>query len=296
MILRSLLFVPADSQRKQARALDAGADALILDLEDSVAPSAKLAARQQAVAFLQARPADARWLPIVRVNPLSSGLLLDDLTAIIGAPLSAILLPKADGPADVAVVSHYLTALEARAGVALGSTKLIVLATETARALATIGGYAHAGLDRLIGLTWGAEDLPADLGALAKTDADGSLSFTYRLARSLCLAAARAAGVAPIETVFTNVRDADGLTAWATAARREGFSGQLAIHPDQVPIINAAFTPSAEAVAQAQAVLAAFAAAPGAGVVSLEGRMLDAPHRRQAERTLALAAQLADWA
>lgn len=288
--LRSLLFVPGDSERKQAKALAAGADALILDLEDSVAESQLVPARQRVRAFLEAhRDAGTRtperW---VRVNSLASGKLLDDLVAVIGGRPDGLVLPKVSAPAEVVEVSHYLSALEAQAGLAVGSTRLIVIATETPRALLTLGGYDTAVQTRLAALTWGMEDLSAALGASSKTLPDGSLTPPLELARSLCLIAAAAAGVLAIDGVYANFRDSAGLQREAARARRDGFTAKLAIHPDQVPLINAAFTPSAEEVEYARRVVAAFAATPDAGVTSLDGRMLDRPHLVLAQRVLEL--------
>ena len=287
-MIRSFLFVPGDSERKLARGMACGADALILDLEDAVAPPQKPVARAMVAAALvaQARTPEL-W---VRINPLDAGGL-DDLAAVVRAAPDGIVVPKVDGPADVQRLTHYLDALERRDGVARPA-RILPVATETARAPFGLGGFADAGLARLHGLTWGAEDLSAALGA-STNQQDGAWAFTYRMARSLCLLAAKAAGVEPIETVFTDLRDPEGLRRGCEAAAAEGFTGRLAIHPDQVPIINQAFMPGAGAVAHAQRVLAAFAAAPGAGAVSLDGHMLDMPHLKQAEGVLARQAAFA---
>jgi len=286
--LRSLLFVPGDSERKQARALTAGADALILDLEDSVSESQLGPARQRVRAFLDAhRDAGTpeRW---VRVNSLSSGKLLEDLVAVIGGRPDGLVLPKVSAPAEVVEVSHYLSALETQAALPVGSTRLMVIATETPRALLTLSGYDAAVQTRLAALTWGMEDLSAALGASSKTLPDGSLTPALELARALCLIAAAAAGVQAIDGVHANFRDSAGLQREAARARRDGFTAKLAIHPDQVPLINAAFTPTAEEVDYARRVVAAFAATPDAGVTSLDGRMLDRPHLVLAQRVLEL--------
>ncbi len=288
--LRSFLFVPGDSEKKLAKAQDAGADALILDLEDAVAPIAKPAARALIAAFLRDRPRARRATQLwVRINPLDTDLALTDLSAIVEAAPDGVILPKADGPAEVLRLSHYLDALEARAGVEAGSIRILPVATETAAAPFHLGDYAGAGLARLYGLTWGAEDLSAAIGASTNLGEDGRWAFTYRMARSLTLLAARAAGVAPIETLYADFRDEAGLRAHCRSARAEGFVGRLAIHPAQVAPINESFTPSAEEIAHARRVIAAFDAAPGAGTVGLDGKMLDIPHLKQAQGVLALA-------
>ena len=282
-IPRSWLFVPGDSERKLAKGAASGADALIVDLEDSVAPANLPAARKLAAAFIAAGARPRIW---VRVNALASGLALADLAAVLPAGPDGIVLPKADSAADVLVLGHYLSALEVAAGRAAGGTKIMVVATETPAALFALGSYANAGA-RLVALTWGAEDLAASLGAASNRVEGGGYEFTFQLARSLCLAGAVAACVAPIDTVFVDFRDRAGLAREAQAARRAGFVGKLAIHPDQVALINEAFTPDAAEIAHAERVVAAFAADPGAGVVAIEGRMIDMPHLKQARRILA---------
>ena len=289
MIPRSLLFVPADSERKLAKGLSSGADALILDLEDSVSPERKAVAREMAAAFVaENRAGPALW---VRINPLAEGGLAD-LVAIVRARPAGLVIPKPDGPSDLVALGLMLDALEARDGVET-RIPLIPIATETPKAVLSLGAYAQVSVPRLAGITWGAEDLAAALGARANRGPDGGLDLTYRLARSSCLIAAKAAGVAAIDTVWTDFSDAAGFAADCAAAAREGFSGRMAIHPNQVAIINAAFTPSAEEVAQARQVVEAFAAAPGAGVVNLGGKMLDVPHLKQARALLAQAAAFA---
>jgi citrate lyase subunit beta/citryl-CoA lyase len=287
--MRSLLFVPADSERKLARARQSTADALILDLEDGVAAPAKPSARERAAALLGDRPAGPALY--VRINGLESGLAAADLDAVVPARPDGIILPKAAGGGDVKRLSAMLAAREALAGLAEGAFKIIPIATETPAALFTLGSYAGAST-RLAGLTWGAEDLSTALGAEATRDAAGALTEPYRLARSLCLAGAAAANVPAIDTVFTRLRDSAGLEAEATAGRRDGFAGKLAIHPDQVAVINAVFTPSAAAIARAAAIVRAFAAADGAGSIDFEGQMLDRPHLSQAERLLVRAKAL----
>lgn len=289
--LRSWLFIPGDSEKKLGKVDACGADAVILDLEDSVAAANKPAGRALVAAFVGERPRGARpgqlW---VRINPFDSGLTLDDLVAVVGAAPDGIMLPKCDGPNDIHRLSHYLDALEAQAGVAPGSIKIVPVATETAAAPFTLGAYAGAGLDRLLGLTWGAEDLSAALGASSNLDLAGGWALTYRLVRSLTLLGAKAAGIQAIDTLYVDFRDEAGLRESSRAARAEGFTGRLAIHPAQVAAINASFMPSPEEIAHAQRIVAAFAAAPGVGTVGLDGRMVDLPHLKQAEGLLALAA------
>ena len=290
--LRSLLFVPGDSERKQAKALGSGADALILDLEDSVAPAQLPAARTQVRQFLsrQAASSAQRW---VRVNGPASGLLLEDVAAVIAGRPDGIVLPKVSSAGEVAQASKRLGELEGKAGIEVGSTRLIVIATETPLALLKLADYTVGapGLERLAALTWGMEDLSAALGAASKTEPDGSLTPVFELARSLCLVAAAAAAVQAIDGVHADFRDTAGLARAAARARRDGFTAKLAIHPDQVPIINAAFSPSAAEVERARRVVAAFAASPGAGVTSLDGQMLDRPHLILAQRILALSSR-----
>jgi len=288
MILRSLLFVPGDSERKLAKAETNPADALILDLEDSVAAERRPFARGLVKEFLLAHRDRSHRQLWVRINPLDGRDALPDLTAVLDGAPDGIILPKTNGVADIIRLGYYLDALEARLGFTLGGVKIIPVSTETPRALFQMGSYAD-GAPRLIGLTWGAEDLATALGAASNRTEAGVLEHTYLLARSLCLAAAAAAGIQAIDTVFTDFRNAAGLEAEARAARAAGFSGKLAIHPDQVEVIHRAFTPSAKEIEEAKRVVAAFAAHPGAGTVGLEGRMLDRPHLLQAQKILALA-------
>jgi citrate lyase subunit beta/citryl-CoA lyase len=284
--MRSLLFVPGDDERKLAKGLASGADALIVDLEDSVALDRKQAARHIARDFIAAarRNADAPRL-ILRVNALSSGLCDADLDGVMQACPDAVMLPKAEGGASVQHLGAKLAVREAEHELADGSVKVIAIATETGRAMFQLGTYAGASR-RLIGLTWGAEDLSAELGAETNRLADGSYADPYRLARSLTLFGAAAAEIDAIDTVYTSFRDAEGLKAECEAARRDGFTGKMAIHPAQVPVINAVFTPSAEAVEKARAIVAAFAANPDLGVVGIDGEMIDMPHLKRAERLL----------
>lgn len=284
MLPRSWLFVPADSERKLARVRDAGADAVILDLEDAVVPERKALARQMSAAFLNAHAGSSGPPLWVRVNPYSSGLMHDDLAAVMPACPAGIVLPKPDSIADVRELDRALCELES-ATPGRAATPIVAIATETALAVATLSGYVRPPA-RLLALTWGAEDLAADLGAQVNRDADGEFRFTYQLVRGLCQIAAAASGRPAIETLTLDYRDEAAVARRAARAAEDGFSGMLAIHPAQVPIINAAFTPTAAQVAFARRVLAAFSAAPDAGAVQLEGRMLDRPHRLQAERLL----------
>jgi citrate lyase subunit beta/citryl-CoA lyase len=276
--LRSLLFVPGDRPDLMQKALGAEADALILDLEDSVALQSKPQARINVATFLQREP---RPVPLfVRINPLQSGLTDQDLDAILGAAPDGLMLPKAEGAESVLEVGRRSSA---RGGPA---TPILPIATETAAAIFRLGEYA-AVAGRLAGLTWGAEDLSAAVGAASAREVDGSLAAPYELARALTLFAAHAAEVPAIETVYPAFRDHDGLSRYVARAARDGFAGMMAIHPSQVKIINAAFTPSAEAVARARRIVAEFAKHPGAGVLSIDGAMVDAPHLKQAQRVLA---------
>jgi citrate lyase subunit beta/citryl-CoA lyase len=279
--MRSLLFVPADSERKIARALASGADVVILDLEDSVAAANKQAARRLAAEVLGSQRRAGPML-IVRVNGLGSGLTEADLEAVMPAGPDGLMQPKTRKGEDV-------KALAAMTGG--GNLPIIAIATETARALFGIETYLDA-VPPLAGLTWGAEDLSSDLGSQSSRDETGRLTDPYRLARTLCLIGARAAGLEPIDTVYVNYRDRDGLEAECRAAARDGFTGKLAIHPDQVEPINRTFTPAPDAVARARRIVDAFKAAGEAGVVGLDGEMLDRPHLVRAEQLLARAARL----
>ena len=280
MRLRSLLFVPGDRPDRMEKALASGADALILDLEDAVAGAAKPEARRFVAEFLGAHPGANLW---VRVNPLDVPENERDLAAVLPARPHGIVLPKADGGASVDELARRMT----ERGNA--TAQILAIATETPAAVFQLGSYG--GAKRLAGLTWGAEDLPAAIGAATSREEDGRYTAPYELVRSLCLFGAAAAGVAPIETVYPAFRDLGGLAAYAARARRDGFTGMMAIHPDQVGPINAAFTPSEAELAQARAVVEAFEANPGAGALSLDGRMIDRPHLLQAQRTLAAAAE-----
>jgi citrate lyase subunit beta/citryl-CoA lyase len=286
--MRSLLFVPADSPRKLEKALSTGADALIVDLEDSIAAERKVQARASALSFLTEVSATVlRPRLYVRVNGLQTGLTDADLDVVAGRP-DGIMLPKAEGGAAVVHLDAKLTANEAIHGLVDGGIDVIALATETAAALFLAGTFAGSS-PRLKGLTWGAEDLSAELGAEANRDSVGRFLDPYRLARSLCLAGAAAARVQAIDTVAVDFRNLERLRRDYQEARRDGFTGALAIHPAQVALINEVFTPSADAIAQARAVIAAFAADPGAGVVGINGLMYDRPHLAKAEQLLARA-------
>jgi citrate lyase subunit beta/citryl-CoA lyase len=268
---RSWLFVPADSERKIAKALESHADALIFDLEDTVVPAQKAAARA-ILKNLPKRSGGPVWW--VRVNPLASEHHKDDLEVLGIADIHGIVLPKAEGGTDVIELSHRT-----------GTIPIHAIVTETPGSLFNLMSYQTPG-SPLVAMSWGAEDLSAALGASSKYDESGELAFTYKLARSLCLAGAVAAGVQAVDGVFADFRDEERLKREAEAARREGFTGKLAIHPDQVSVINAAFTPSAEDVRQAEEIVAAFEARPNAGVLSVGGKMVDRPHLVQARRVL----------
>lgn len=293
MTARSWLFVPGDSERKQAKAVESGADALILDLEDSVAPARRSRAREQVRAFLRSRePRGAqRWW--VRVNGLASGELLADLAAVMAGAPDGIVLPKISSLEEVLEVHHYLSALEQREQLTGESTGLLVIATETPRAVLGLARFAEpaAGrqppVSRLAALTWGIEDLSAALGVREKLASDGTPTLTFDLARSLCVLAAAAAGVQAIDGVHAEFSDSQGLARELVRARRDGFTGKLAVHPDQVEPINAAFTPTESEISHARRIVAAFAASPDVGVTSIDGKMVDRPHLLQAQRLLA---------
>jgi citrate lyase subunit beta/citryl-CoA lyase len=292
--MRSLLFVPADAPAKLDKALGCGADAIIVDLEDSVAPERKATARDAAAAFLAAAMGRARVLHptrpyvLVRINGLATGLADADLDAIVAARPDAIMLPKAEGGASIMHADAKLAAREALHGLPDGHVKIVAIATETAQSLFLAGTYRGASA-RLTALTWGAEDLSADLGAEANRDGQGQFLDPYRLARTLCLAAAAAAEVLALDTVHVDFRNQAGLRRECEEARRDGFQGKMAIHPAQVATINDVFTPKPEAIASAKAIIAAFAGQPGAGVVGIAGVMYDRPHLAKALRLLARA-------
>ena len=288
--MRSLLFVPADGGKKLDKAMASGADAVIVDLEDSVAAQGKTGARQSAADFVKdAISQTKRPRLIVRINGLATGLADDDLDAVVPARPDAIMLPKAEGGAGVIHADAKLAVREAMSGLPDGHIKIIAIATETATALFLAGTYRGASA-RLEGLTWGAEDLSAELGAETNRDPDGRFLDPYRLARALCLAGAAAAQVQAIDTIAADFRDIAALRRETEEARRDGFTGKMAIHPAQVPIINEVFTPTAEAVAKARALVAAFESNPGMGTIGIAGVMYDRPHLERARRLLARAA------
>jgi citrate lyase subunit beta / citryl-CoA lyase len=284
--MRSLLFIPGNDSRKLTKGLDCGADALIVDLEDSVPETEKSHARAVCAEFV--RENQARLPIFVRVNALATGLILDDLAAVVRAQPYGIVLPKCESGRDVARVDAYLSALEARDGLPVGSLRILPIVTETAAALFEMKSYAHEAGQRLCGMMWGGEDLATDVGAAANR-AEGLYTPPFQLARSLCLFGAVGVGVAAIDAVYPDFRDLDGLRAEAQAGVAAGFSMKAAIHPAQVAIINEIFTPSAERLHEAAAVVAAFAAQPTAWAVNINGRMFDRPHLRAAERVLARA-------
>lgn len=288
MRLRSLLFVPGDSERKLAKSAGVKSDVLILDLEDSVAPSQKAVARDRVRAFLTGSAEGSATQLWVRINPVDLPEAMLDLAAVMGAKPDGIIQPKTRSPDDVIRLSHYLDAFEAQHGLRPGKTKILPVATETPEALFSMGGFARCG-GRLAGLTWGAEDLSTAVGAMTNKQEDGNWSHPYQLARSLCLFGAHAAGVPAIDTLYADFRDPAGLRASCATARRDGFSGKIAIHPDQVAVINECFTPSTEEIAHARRIIALFDANPGVGTLAMDGMMLDIPHLRQAQRIAALA-------
>jgi citrate lyase subunit beta / citryl-CoA lyase len=287
-MMRSLLFVPGDSERKLAKAEGVAADILILDLEDSVAPSKKEESRARVREYLAAHRDRTRTRLWVRINPLDTRESLVDLTAVVAARPDGIVQPKIRGVEDIIRLSHYLDALEAQGGLAPGQVRILPVATETPRAIFSLGELAPCG-GRLAAVTWGAEDLSAVLGAVTNKHENGDWSHPYQLTRSLCLFAAGAAGVPAIDTLFADLVDAAGLRTACAAARRDGFAGKIAIHPDQIEIINELFTPTADEVARAQRIVALFAANPGVGTISMDGRMLDLPHLHLAQKVVALA-------
>jgi len=287
--IRSFLFIPGDSEKKMGKVDGIAADAFIFDLEDAVAPARKPMARAMVPAFLKDRPRDGRNSQLwVRVNPLDTPWTLEDLAAIVPATPDGIMLPKVNGPNDVARVSDYLDALETAAGMEVGSIRILPVATETAIAPFHLGDYAEAKLERLYGLTWGAEDLSSAIGASGNTDATGEWTHTYKMVRSLCLLGAKAAGAEAVDTLYVDFHDPEGLRVSCKASRAEGFSGRVAIHPAQVDIINEAFSPSEEEIAFARRVIDLFAANPDSGTLGLDGKMLDMPHLKQAQKTLAM--------
>lgn len=291
-VLRSWLFVPGDSERKLEKGRANAADALILDLEDSVANDRQQIARDTVRAFLSANRDRARQQLWVRINPLDTELSLPDLAAVMPGAPDGIVLPKVYSAADVNTLANYLSALETREGLALGSTKIHSVATETAASLLQFHTYLKDVSDRLVAMTWGAEDLAAALGASDNRNPDsGQYDDPYLMAKSLCLSTARAIGIQPVGVVYVNFRDLQGLEADCLRDRRSGFVGKIAIHPDQAEVINRAFTPSDEEIAYARRVIDTFERNPGLGTVGMDGKMLDMPHLKQARNVLALAEQ-----
>lgn len=287
-MLKSLLFVPGDSDKKMAKAQSTAASALILDLEDSVSIDRIDVARGMVKEYLLShpdRPRQQRW---VRINPLCGPLSLSDLVAVVPGAPDGILLPKIEAANDIVALDHYLTALESREGVPAGSIRIIPVATETPQAMFALGSYRDVS-PRLIGLTWGAEDLSTALGASTNRVDSGEYEFTYQLARSMCLVGASAAGIQAIDTITPDFRDHARLEREVRASRRAGFTGKIAIHPDQVDAINAGYSPDDEELRHAQSVIAAFERAGGAGAVQLDGKMLDKPHLVQALRVITMA-------
>lgn len=286
MRLRNLLFVPADSEKKFARGRESGADGLILDLEDSVAPGNKAAAREGLAGWIADHAGPRDWSFWVRINPFGTGLTEADLAAVVRPGLDGLILPKAGGGADLHRLDALLAPLEAAQGMVPGHVKVIVVATETAGAMFSLGSYAPAH-PRLVALTWGAEDLAAVVGATSNKEADGSWTSPYQLARSLCLFAAANAGVEAIDTLYADFRDEAGLEAACRIARRDGFTGRLAIHPAQVAGIVRGFAPSEADLALARRVVAVFSENPGLGTIGIDGKMYDIPHLKAAQRVLA---------
>ena len=283
--MRSLLFVPGDSERKLEKGFGAGADVVIVDLEDSVTATNKAAARAVAAGFIGAHRHQTTAAIYVRVNDLSTGLTDDDLSALVPAKPDGIMLPKSNSGQDVQQLAAKLRVHEAENGLPDSGIRILPIITETAAGVLAAASYAGASA-RLAGLTWGAEDLSAAIGARSARDDRGRYTDVFRLARSMTILAASAADIPAIDTVFPDFRNMTAFEAECREAERDGFTGRMAIHPAQVPVINAAFTPSAEAVERSQAIVAAFAAAGNPGVVGIDGKMYDRPHLRLAERLL----------
>jgi len=285
--VRSILFVPADSERKIEKSTTSGADAVVLDLEDSVSQSRLGYARDLVADYLQNkfdRNPQKIW---VRVNPLNSAFILDDLTSVIKGAPDAVLLPKCFSGQDVHVLDNYLTILERREGVSDGHIQIVPVATETPQAMFGLDSYRNCSA-RLLGLTWGAEDLSSAVGASTNKDSDGRLSFTYQLARSLCLLGSKSANALAIDGIFADFRDSEGLRTEVAQSRKDGFNAKFAIHPAQIEIINEGFLPDEAEIQHARAVVEAFATQEGQGAVQLDKVMLDRPHLTQAKRILAI--------
>lgn len=289
MYLRSMLYVPGDDDRKLAKADDSGADAVVLDLEDSVAAGNRAAARRKVNQFLEDRPIRDRHYQLwVRINAFDDSALTD-LAAVVSASPDGIVLPKINGPEDVSRLEHCLDALEVREGVEPGAIKICAVATETPGAVLRLHEFAQARLPRLVALNWGAEDLSAAIGASTNLDASGHWALTYRWARSAVLLAAKAAGVQAMDTVYVDYRDTEGLVAASRESAQEGFTGRVAIHPSQVAPINAQFAPSGDDVALARKIVAAFQENDDAvGTIGIDGKMFDIPHLKRAQHLLAM--------
>ncbi len=288
MKLRSLLFVPGDSERKLSKSVTVAADALIIDLEDSVAPENKARARNLTREFLSEHARHKQlW---VRINPVNEAAALEDLESIMPGRPYGIVQPKTNSPDDVLRLGQSLEGFEKELGIEPGSTRILPVSTETPLAIFSLGEYVNCD-ERLAGLTWGAEDLGTAIGALANKDREGNWTPPFQLARNLCLFAAHAAGVAAIDTIHAEFHEPEGLRVSCDEARRDGFSGKLAIHPDQVAVINAAFTPNEEEIIQARRIVELFAANPGEATLSLDGVMLDIPHLKHARHVLSMAAE-----
>ncbi|MFV0493271.1 MAG: HpcH/HpaI aldolase/citrate lyase family protein [Pseudorhodobacter sp.] len=284
--IRSILFVPADSPRKIEKAFGTNADALVLDLEDSVMPARKAEAREALANLLSHPSMDYAGQLWVRINPLSTGMAIDDLCAVVTRKLDGIILPKCTGPRDVQTTSNYIDALVAKSGLTDDDIGILAVVTETAAAPFALGEYHKHDLPRLWGMTWGAEDLSSAIGAATNKTSQGEWALTYRMVRSQCLLAAKACGVNAIETLYVNFHDPEGLHSSSLEARREGFTGRFAIHPDQIDPINAAFMPAAAEVERARRIIAAFDNAGNAGTIAIDGEMLDIPHLNQARHVL----------
>lgn len=287
MKIRSLLFVPGDSERKLSKSLTVPADALILDLEDSVAPESKAQARKLTGEFLTKHANDRKKQLWVRINPINEAAALEDLESIMRGRPDGIVQPKTRSPDDVLLLGQHLGDFESELGIETGSTRILPVSTETPGSIFSLGEYVNCD-ERLAGLTWGAEDLSTAIGALTNKDREGQWTSPFQLVRSLCLFAAHAASVAAIDTIYADFHDPEGLRASCDQARRDGFSGKLAIHPDQVAVINSAFTPNEEEINQARRIVELFEANPGAATLSLDGVMLDIPHLKQARHVLAM--------
>lgn len=286
-MLRSLLFVPGDSEKKLSKSTSTSADALILDLEDSVAAERTSIARGMVAEFLKAHSVRTQQQLWVRINPLQTPEALADLVAVMAGKPDGIMLPKPLNAQYAQQLDHYLSALETREGLTLGSTRIIPVATEVPGAVFDLPSYAGAS-PRLLGLTWGAEDLATAIGATSNKEESGEFSFTYKLARSLCLLASAHAQIQAIDTLSVDFKNLQALALDVQGARKEGFTGKLAIHPDQVEVINQGFTPSVQEIDHAKSIIDAFAKASGAGAVQIDGKMVDKPHLTQALRLIDL--------